>query len=111
MKRWGKRGGGGLGTGACANRATKPGTLRRAYAVLAAASTPTAPKKHASNKEIDWHVKELRQPLRLCLADRPPATQYFRGSSLVAQDWPDVLVLQPAFFHQRVQRFAGRDAG
>jgi hypothetical protein len=67
----------------------------------------TAKRSLQSNKEIDWYVKELRQPLRLCLANRAPATQYFSGSSLVAQDWPDVLVLQPAFFHQRAQRFTG----
>ena len=61
----------------------------------------------ASDEEVDRHAKELRQPLCLCLADGPPATQHFRGSSLVAQDRPDVLVLQPAFFHRRIQRLVG----
>lgn len=61
----------------------------------------------ASNKELDGYTEELRQAFRLCLADRPPATQYFRGSSLVAQNWPDILVLQSAFFHKRIQRCIG----
>src|SRR5689334_22558451 len=51
--------------------------------------------------------KNSARAFRLCLADRPPATQDFRGSSLVSQNWPDVLVLQPAFFHKRIQRFVG----
>ncbi len=46
-------------------------------------------------------MEEFSNSLRLRLADGPPGAQYFSGTSLVAQDRPDVLVLQPSFYHQR----------
>src|ERR1039457_5567391 len=64
-----------------------------------------------SDEEIDRHVKELRQPLRLRLADRSPATQHFSGCAFVAQNRPDVLVFQPALVHNRIQRLVGRHVG
>lgn len=56
-------------------------------------------------------MKEFSQPFCLSLADGPSTTQHFSGGTLVAQDRPNILVLQSTFFHKCVQGLAWRHLG
>jgi hypothetical protein len=55
-----------------------------------------------SNKEIDGNLEELRESLGLRFTDGAPAAQDFRRDTLVAEDRPDVFVLQSPLFHEGV---------
>jgi hypothetical protein len=63
--------------------------------------TMGTPKRHQpSHKEVDRHVKEFSQTFGLRLTDGPSTIQHLSGGALVAQNRPDVLVLQSTFRHK-----------
>src|ERR1035438_5961074 len=57
-----------------------------------------------SDEQIDRNLEELGQSFGLRLTDRPPSIQNLGGCPFVPQYRPNVLVLQSAIIHERLQR-------